>query len=125
MSESEDIATPLHEPDVGVADDGIHDKEDRLRPEFVERVLDAVEAGNHDTARKLVEPLHPADVADLIELAARDEREGLVAALADIVDADVYAELNDYVRETLIDEMERSQGAELAGELRTADPGDR
>jgi len=99
----------------------IMDAEDRLRPEFVERVLDAVEAGDHDTARKLVEPLHPADVADLIELAARDEREGLVKALAEIVDADVYAELNEHVRETLIDEMEPGQVADLAGQLDTDD----
>ena len=69
----------------------------------------------------LVEPLHPADVADLIELAARDEREGLVNALAEIVDADVYAELNDYVRETLIDEMAPEQVADLAGQLDTDD----
>ena len=48
-------------------------------------MLDAVEAGDDETARELVEPLHPADIADLIELAARDEREGLVKALAGIV----------------------------------------
>ena len=117
MSESENIAAaPAH-----VDDDAVMDKEDRLRPDFVERVLDAVEAGDHDTARRLVEPLHPADVADLIELAARDEREGLVAALADIVDAEVYAELNDYVRETLIDEMAPERVADLAGQLETDD----
>src|SRR5437588_8268065 len=52
------------------------DEEDRLRPEFVDKVLDAVDAGDDETARRLVQPLHPADVADLIELAARDEREG-------------------------------------------------
>jgi magnesium transporter len=121
MSESEDIATPVHEPEAAPVDDPIHDKEDRLRTDFVERVLDAVEAGDHETAKKLVEPLHPADVADLIELAASDEREGLVAALADIVDADVYAELNEHVRETLIDEMEPEQVADLAGQLDTDD----
>ena len=69
----------------------------------------------------LVEPLHPADVADLIELAARDEREGLVKALAGIVDADVYAEMNEHVREDLIDEMEPQQVADLAGQLDTDD----
>ena len=121
MSESENIATPLHEPEAAPAEDRIHDKEDRLRTDFVERVLDAVEAGDHETAKKLVEPLHPADVADLIELAAYDEREGLVAALADIVDADVYAELNEHVRETLIEEMEPEQVADLAGQLDTDD----
>jgi magnesium transporter len=117
VSESDNIAAaPVSEHDATVMDE-----EDRLRPDFVERVLDAVEAGDNDTARKLVEPLHPADIADLIELAARDEREGLVAALADIVDADVYAELNEHVRETLIDEMEPEQVADLAGQLDTDD----
>jgi len=116
MSESEPIAaTPLP------AEEDIMDDEDRLRPDFVERVLDAVDHGDNETARKLVEPLHPADIADLIELAARDEREGLVKALAEIVDADVYAELNDFVRETLIDEMEPEQVADLAGQLDTDD----
>jgi magnesium transporter len=97
------------------------DEEDRLRPEFVERVLDAVDAGDDETARKLVEPLHPADVADLIEAAARDEREGLVKALAGIVDADVLAEMNDWVREGLLDEMEPQQVADIAGQLETDD----
>jgi magnesium transporter len=116
MSESQPVAAPAPDRDAAIMD-----AEDRLRPAFVERVLDAVDAGDHVTARKLVEPLHPADVADLIELAARDEREGLVAALADIVDAEVYAELNEHVRETLLDEMEPAQVADLAGQLDTDD----
>src|SRR3954466_8260523 len=95
------------------------DEEDRLRSEFVNKVLDAVEAGDDETARKLVEPLHPADVADLIELARRDEREGLVKALAGLVDAEVLSELNDWVREALLDEMEPQQVADIAGQLET------
>ena len=97
------------------------DDEDRLRPEFVDKVLDAVEAGDDETARELVQPLHPADVADLIELAARDEREGLVKALAGIVNPDVLAEMNDHVREGLLDEMEPQQVADIAGQLDTDD----
>jgi magnesium transporter len=99
----------------------VMDAEDRLRPEFVERVLDAVDDGDAETARALVEPLHPADVADLIELARADEREGLVAALAGLVDADVLAELNEHVREILVSEMSPERVAELAGELDTDD----
>jgi magnesium transporter len=115
MSESEQIAA-AHPVDSDAIDD-----EDRLRPEFVDKVLDAVDAGDDETARKLVEPLHPADVADLIEAAARDEREGLVKALAGIVDADVLAEMNDWVREDLLDEMEPQQVADIAGQLDTDD----
>jgi magnesium transporter len=122
MSESETIATAIA-PDAEseAIRSTVMDSEDRLRPDFVARVLDAVEAGDNDTARALVEPLHPADVADLIELAAADEREGLVSALAEIVDADVYAELNEHVRETLLDEMGPQRVAELAGQLDSDD----
>ena len=116
MSESEHIAAaPLDDSASPV------DEEDRLRPEFVDKVLDAVDAGDDETARRLVQPLHPADVADLIELAARDEREGLVKALAGIISPDVLAEMNDYVREGLIDEMEPQQVADIAGQLETDD----
>ena len=117
MSESEKIAALPPE----LEDEAPMDSEDRLRPEFVDRVLDAVASGDDETARELVEPLHPADVADLIELAARDEREGLVRALAEIVDADVLAEMNEHVREALIDALEPHQVADLAGQMDTDD----
>ncbi|MFL6750788.1 MAG: magnesium transporter [Sphingomicrobium sp.] len=121
MSESEDIATPLHEPEAAPAQDRVHDKEDRLRPEFVGEVLDAVADGDDEAARALVAGLHPADIADLIELAPWDERGDLIEALAGIVDADVYAELNEHVREHVIDEMEPQQVADLAAQLDTDD----
>jgi magnesium transporter len=115
MSESDQIAA------APPSDSGAIDDEDRLRPEFVDKVLDAVDAGDDETARKLVQPLHPADIADLIELARSDEREGLVKALAGIISPDVLAELNDYVREDLLDEMEPQQVADIAGQLDTDD----
>ena len=120
MSESENIATAAP-PEAEAQAHAVMDEEDRLRPEFVERVLDAVADGDDETARQLVEPLHPADVADLIELAHRDEREGLVKALAGIISPDVLAELNDFVREDLLDEMEPQQVADLAGQMETDD----
>jgi magnesium transporter len=118
VSESEQIAAA---PPQDSTPNQVMDEETRLRPEFVDRVLDAVEAGDDETARELVRPLHPADVADLIELARRDEREGLVKALAGIVSPDVLAELNDYVREDLLDELEPQQVADIAAQLETDD----
>lgn len=120
MSESEPIAAPLL-AESNPAHSSAIDEEDRLRPEFVDKVLDAVDAGDDETARRLVEPLHPADVADLIELAARDEREGLVKALAGIVSPDVLAEMNEFVRDDLLDELEPQQLADIAGQLETDD----
>ncbi len=117
MAENDQIAPPLND----ATPSSVMDDETRLRPEFVDKVLDAVEAGDDETARKLVAPLHPADVADLIELAAHDEREGLVKALAGIVSPDVLAEMNDFVREDLLDELEPQQVADIAGQLETDD----
>jgi magnesium transporter len=121
MSDSDIIATPPHEPEAAPVEDRVHDEEDRLLPQFVRDVLDAVADGDDETARALVAELHPADIADLIELAPGDERGDLIEALAGIVDADVYAELNEHVREDVIDEMEPQQVADLAAQLDTDD----
>ncbi len=98
-----------------------HDADDRLRPEFVREVIERVEAGDAEGARELVEPLHPADIADLLELVDRDERRALAAALAGLLDGDVLAEMNDWVREELLDALEPHRVAEMAGELETDD----
>jgi magnesium transporter len=121
MSESDIIAIPPHESEGAPGEDRVHDKEDHIRASFVREVLDAVADGDDEAARALVADLHPADIADLIELAPSDERADLIEALAGIVDADVYAELNEHVREDVIDEMEPQQVADLAAQLDTDD----
>ncbi|MES2339361.1 MAG: magnesium transporter [Pseudomonadota bacterium] len=97
------------------------DADDRLKPEFVRAVLDAVEDGDPERARELVQPLHPADIADLFELADREDRAGLAHALHGLLDGDVFAEMNDHVREDLIDALEPQEVADLAAELDTDD----
>ncbi|HEX8215907.1 MAG TPA: magnesium transporter [Allosphingosinicella sp.] len=97
------------------------DEDDRLKPEFVQMVMDLVEAGNSEAARAVIEPLHPADVADLFELLDSDDRRALAAAIADELDADVLAEMNDWVREELVDALDPSAVAEIAGEMETDD----
>ena len=97
------------------------DADDRLKPEFVAAVLEAVDGGNAEEAHRLVEPLHPADIADLFELTPEDRRAPLAAAVADLLDGDVFAEMNDYVREQLIDALDARQVADIASELDTDD----
>ena len=97
------------------------DEDDRLRPEFVRDVLARVDAGDDEGARDLVAPLHPADLADLFELAPEDRRGAMAAALGDMLDGDVLAEMNDHVREGMIDQLEPYQVADIAAELDTDD----
>lgn len=97
------------------------DEDDRLRAEFVDQVVEAVENGDSDAAHKLVESLHSADIADLFELVESDMRPPLAAMLADLVGAEVLAELNDYVRDEIITVLRPDQLAEFATQLETDD----
>lgn len=97
------------------------DEDDRLKPEFVSAVLEAVAAGDAEAARARVAPLHPADIADLVELTPAELRPALAAAIADLIDGDVLAEMNDWVREALVDALEPHQVANIAAELDTDD----
>ena len=122
MSVSDDIATPPHEfpsrrPSATISSTR---KTGFARNSFA-RCSTPSPTVTTRRARALVEALHPADIADLIELAPGDERADLITALAGIVDADVYAEMNEHVREDMIDEMEPQQVADLAAQLDTDD----
>ena len=126
MSERADMAEPR--PDEDAVEDAVldqvqsrHDEDDRLKPEFVSAVLDAVEDDDRERARELVSPLHPADIADLLELTPSDRRGDVAAALGDLVGAEVLSELNDYVRDDLLDALAPEQVAEFAAELDTDD----
>ena len=112
--------TDLIPSEVPVVENQLND-DDHLKSDFVRDVLNAVEEGRYEAARGLVAPLHPADIADLFEVAPADTRPMLARALADLVDADVIAEMNDYVREDLIDLLDARQVADLAAELDTDD----
>ena len=108
-------------PGTHEADTSQLDADDRLKPAFVRAVLDAIEGGDPEAARALVEPLHPADIADLFELAPADQRAALATAITELLDGDVFAEMNDYVREELIDALDPRQVADIAAELDTDD----
>jgi magnesium transporter len=97
------------------------DKENRLKPEFVRGVRDALDAGEHGRVYDLVESLHPADIADLFELTDQDERLALAKAISDLMGAEVIAELNDHVRELLIEELPAGMIADIAEQLDTDD----
>ena len=97
------------------------DDENRLKSDFVRRVRDALDEGERDRVYDLVEPLHPADIADLFELLDSDERPRLASAITDLMSAEVIAELNDHVREQLVEDLPAEDIAEIAEQLETDD----
>ena len=117
-------SNPMLSADMPSVDEGRDtrmDDEDRLKPEFVRRVREALEADEADTVYNLVEPLHPADIADLFELLKADERLVLVRAITDLMGPEVIAELNDHVRELLVESLPAETVAEIAEQLDTDD----
>jgi magnesium transporter len=101
--------------------ESLFDEDDQLKSAFVRQVFEAVQSGHNDRVQELVSPLHPADIADLFEQAPSDQRAALAKALAGLLDGDVIAELNDHVREELIDTLEPHEIANIASELETDD----
>ena len=102
-------------------DDARHDEENRLKPEYVRAVQDALDSGDTERAYDLVEPLHPADIADLFELIDRGERAHLAAAITDLMSGEVVAELNGFVREEMMDALGPAAVASIAEQLETDD----
>ena len=102
-------------------DDERHDEENRLKPEYVRAVRLALEEDRRGEVYELVEPLHPADVADLLELLDNDERGFLTIAISDLMTGEVVAELNDWVREEMMDGMPAEAVALIAEQLETDD----
>jgi magnesium transporter len=115
---SSDMVEP-HDSEEQPAREAVEDN--RLNPAFVDDVTAALAAGDAERVRDLVEPLHPADVADLFEQVDEDERAALAAAVGAKLDADAFAEMNDYVREELIDSLEPQQVADVVQQLDTDD----
>lgn len=96
-------------------------EDNRLTGAFVDEVTEALAAGDTARVQELAEPLHPADIADLIEQVEPGERQPLAAALGDVLDADVISEMNEVVREQLIDVLDPGQVADVVTQMETDD----
>ena len=107
-------------PDDRINDERL-DEENTLKADYVRSVHDALDAGDKSRVYDLVEPLHPADIADLLELFDRDDRHTLAEAITDLMSSDVIAELNDYVREDMMEALPAVAVAQIAEQLDTDD----
>ena len=92
-----------------------------LTTAFVRAVLDALEKGDRAGLKALLEPLHPADLADLIGLLRAGDRRALVEALGAELNADVLSELDEGVRDELLPLLAPEVVAEAIGELDSDD----
>jgi magnesium transporter len=92
-----------------------------LHATLVSEVIDALRADQPDTARQLVQSLHSADIADLLEHVSYEERERLVEVLREGFDPKILAELDDAVAEQVIDQLGLVHVAEAVASMETDD----
>lgn len=87
----------------------------------IDGVLTALEAGDSAFVRELVERIHIADLADLLEQIDSPDREALIHALGDTLDAEVLSELDESVRDEVLHYIDPTVLAAAVKELNSDD----
>jgi magnesium transporter len=92
-----------------------------IRAEFVERVAQAIDAADVPALRALVGDLHEADVGAVLEALETEQRPRLVELLGIDFDFTALTEVDDKVREEILDELAPETVAEGVRELESDD----
>ena len=88
---------------------------------LIAEVLEAVEAQSTDTIDALLEPLHPADIAHLIEQIDSRDRRALLSVWKGGMDGEILSELNEQLREEVINQLAPSELADAVRDLESDD----
>ena len=88
---------------------------------LVSDVLDAVQAGDGEKVNFLLESLHPADVAHLLEQIDKRDRRDLLMVWPGGMDGDILSELDERLREEVIQLLAPAELAEAVRDLESDD----
>lgn len=92
-----------------------------LTTEAVESVIDALDAGDEHRVRELVAPLHFSDAADLVERLSGDQRRAMLEITQDILEPEFFTELDEGLRDEVVEVIGLDAVAEAVTELETDD----
>lgn len=121
MADDVDMAIPVGTHDSVLDRLPMRDKDGDIRPAFVEAISKAVQAADATFLREIVGELHEADLGDLISALEPDERVSLVELTGADFDFSALNEVDDTVREEILEELESSTVAEGVRELESDD----
>ena len=99
----------------------LRDEDGAIRAEFVERVAQAIDAGDVAALRELVGDLHEADLGAVLQALEPEHRPRLVELLGIDFDFNALTEVDDAVREEILEELPPRTVAEGVRELETDD----
>src|SRR5438034_11000897 len=123
MAENIDVAQAEARPAQGSVLDHLlmRDDENQLRHEFVEEITRAIRAADRPLLCEVVAELHEADLGDLIAALEPDDRVTLVELTGTDFDFSALNEVDDSVREEILEELEPETVAEGVRELDSDD----
>ena len=99
----------------------LRDEEGALRASFVNSVREAIDADGVETMEALAEGLHDSDLADLLEHLSSGERRRFVEAVGTSLKPTTLIEVEEAVRDELVEQLPNEQLAEAIEELDTDD----
>jgi magnesium transporter len=104
-------------------EDTVEREEDEygLDPRLADAIRDAVAEGNEAAVDQLMEPLHAADIADLLEQISSSERIALVHLWSKGFDGEILSELDESIREEIIEALPHEVLTEAVRELDSDD----
>ena len=92
-----------------------------LDNKVVTSVLLAVATEDRERLHELLEPLHAADIADLIEQVDSASRREIVLLAGDVFDGEILSEIDDEIRDEVIEFLPRNVLAEAVRDLESDD----
>ncbi|MBZ6078741.1 magnesium transporter [Microvirga puerhi] len=93
------------------------DENEEINPAFVESVAEAIHAGDAERLRQQVEDFHESDLGDLLEALDPEDRPRLIELLGSAFDFAALTEVDDSVREEILEELETQTVVEGVREL--------
>jgi magnesium transporter len=99
----------------------MRNEEGDIRPEFVEEITRCIRSDDAKFLREVVAELHEADLGDLIGALEPDDRVSLVELTGTDFDFSALNEVDDTVREEILEELEPETVAEGVRELESDD----
>ena len=105
----------------GTSPEAVREEDYMLDRRRVAAILFAADRDDRDAVMSLLEPLHPADVADLLEQINAFDRARLIRLMGEDFDGEILSELDEGLRDSIIPILPRHILAEAVRELDSDD----
>ena len=92
-----------------------------LSPEQSKNIIEYLSEGNLGKVKEIVQSLHPADIADLLDIVSQEQRKSLVETIRDEFDPEILVDLDNDVKEETLEILGVKETAEALTHLETDD----